>query len=62
MKKPFSEKVMNIEYTMPKAEAAPILREMCASSLKKAMAEGDMIDATNWVLPWLDDINGVLFF
>lgn len=47
---------------MPKAEAAPILREMCASSLKKAMAEGDMIDATNWVLPWFDVINGVLFF
>lgn len=44
LKNPFSEKVMNIEYTMPKAEAAPILREMCASSLKKAMAEGDMID------------------
>ena len=47
---------------MPKAEAAPILREMCASSLKKAMAEGDMIDAINWVLSWFDVINGVLFF
>lgn len=44
LKNPFSEKVMEIEYSMPKKEAAPILRELCASSLKKAMAEGDMVD------------------
>lgn len=44
LKNPFSDKVMEIEYSMPKKEAAPILRELCASSLKKAMAEGDMVE------------------
>ena len=44
LKNPFSDKVMEIEYTLPKAEAAPILRELCASSLRKAMAEGDLVD------------------
>ena len=41
---PLSEKLCRIEDENPKAVAADLIREMAASSLKLAMAKGDMVD------------------
>lgn len=59
LRNPFSDKVIEIEYSMPKKEAASILRDMCASSLKKAMAQGDMVEGAVMVgqnAPLLNEI------
>ena len=41
---PLSEKLCRIEDENPKDVAADLIREMAASSLRLAMAEGDMVD------------------
>ena len=41
---PLSDKLCSIEAANPKAQAAEIIREMAASSLRLAMAEGDMVN------------------
>lgn len=41
---PLSEKMAKIEAENPKAKAAELIREMASSSLRLAMAEGDMVD------------------
>lgn len=41
---PLSDKLCAIEAENPKAKAAEIIREMAASSLRLAMAEGDMVN------------------
>lgn len=41
---PLSEKMCRIEAENPKEKAAELVREMAGSSLRLAMAEGDMVD------------------
>lgn len=41
---PLSDKLCAIEAENPKAKAAELIREMAASSLRLAMADGDMVD------------------
>lgn len=44
LKNPLSDKLCAIEDANPKTQAADLIREMAASSLRLAMAEGDMVD------------------
>lgn len=67
---PLSEKLCAVEAEHPKAEAAALVREMSASSLRLAMAEGDMVDGAvmvgqcasrlHAVRPAADILNGAL--
>lgn len=44
IKNPLSDKLCAIEADHPKAQAAEMVRELASSSLRLAMAEGDMVD------------------
>ena len=59
IKNPLSDKLLDIEYTHSKEEAARIIREVSASSLKNAMADGDMIDGAvmvGQIVPLLNSV------
>ena len=59
LKNPLSDKLCAIEAENPKIKAADMVREMAASSLRLAMAEGDMVDGAVMVGQCASRLNGV---